>query len=199
MLEQRRLKLSPLNSLIYLTNMSLQATSYKLQANHGYTLIEAIIYIAILAVLAVTFVSLLFTMVRAYTEFQLERSLISSASLALERLVRETRQAKNVDPTSALDSHPGRLLLNTTDDAGVPTTRDFYLSLGTLMVREGIGIGSVTASTTAANVSVDNLVFRQINTVNSQAVKIEMTLTAKRGTATRTQKFYSTAVLRGAY
>ncbi|MFH1170149.1 MAG: type II secretion system protein [Candidatus Vogelbacteria bacterium] len=164
--------------------------------NHGYTLVEAIIYIAILAVLAVTFVSLLFTMVRAYTEFQLERSLTSSASLGLERLVRETRQAKNIDPASTLGSSPGRLLLNTTDEAGAATTRDFYLSLDTLMVKEGSG---AAASTTAQNVTVDNLIFRQINTPNSQAVKIEMTLTAKRGTAFRTQKFYSTAVLRGSY
>ena len=162
----------------------------------GYTLLEAIIYISILAALAVTFVNLLFTMVRAYTDFQLERSLISSATLGLERLARETRQAKSVDLASTLGSHPGRLLLNTTDSAGAATTRDFYLFLGALMVKEGSG---QAASTTAKNINVDNLVFRQISTANSSAVKIEMTLTATRGATARTQKFYSTAVLRGSY
>ncbi len=162
----------------------------------GYTLVEAIIYIAILAVLAVTFVNLLFTMTQSYTKFRLERDIVSSASLGLERMVRETRQAKSLDPASILGNNPGRLLLNTTDDVGVATTRDFYLFLGTLMVKEGSG---QAASTTAKNVTVDNLVFRQINTANSSAVKIEMTLTAKRGATARTEKFYSTAVLRGSY
>ena len=162
----------------------------------GYTLVEAIIYIAILAVLAVTFVNLLFTMTQSYTKFRLERDIVSSASLGLERMVRETRQAKNIDLVSTLGSNPGRLLLNTTDDAGVATTRDFYWSLGTLMVKDGSG---QAASTTAKNITVDNLVFRQINTANSSAVKIEMTLSSSRGQLTRTVKFYDTAILRGSY
>lgn len=168
----------------------------ELKANQGYTLLEAIIYIAILAALAVTFVHLLFTMARAYTEFQLERSLTSSATLGLERLVREIRQAKSVDPLSTLGSHPGRLLLNTTDQTGAATTIDFYLLNDTLMVKEGAG---QAASTTAKNVNADNLVFHQINAANSSAVKIEMILTAARGTITRAEKFYATAVLRGSY
>ncbi len=162
----------------------------------GYTLLEAIIYIAILAMLTVTFINLLFTMVKSYTEFRLTRNITASASLVMERIVREIRQATSVDLTSTLGSHPGRLLLNTTDGNGAATTRDFYLTLGTLMVKEGSG---AAASTTAKSVSVDNLVFRQINTANSSAIKIEMTLTAKRGEVSRTEKFYNTAVLRGSY
>lgn len=163
----------------------------------GYTLLEAIIYIAILAVLSVIFVNLLLTMVRTYTEFQLARDIASSASLGLERMTREIREASNVDlGLSALGAHPGRLVLNTTDDSGSPTTIDFYLSAGTLMVKEGSG---VAASLTTARVNIDNLLFRQINTANSSAIKVELTLSSARGALVRTEKFYNTAVLRGSY
>src|SRR3989338_8641633 len=117
--------------------MSLQATNYKPQASHGYTLVEAIIYVAILAGLAVVFISLLFTMTRSYAQFRLERDIASSASLGLGRLVREARSAASVDPASVLGSHPGRLRLNTTDENGLAITLDFYLSAGALMVKEG--------------------------------------------------------------
>ncbi len=90
----------------------------------GYTLVEAIIYIAILAILSIVFISLLFTMTQSYTKFRLERDLASSASLGLERLARETRQAKSIDLASTLGSHPGRLFLKTTDSAGAATTND---------------------------------------------------------------------------
>lgn len=162
----------------------------------GYTLVEAIIYVAILTVLSVTFISLLFTMTRTYTEFRLARDIVSSASLGLERMVREIRQARSVDLSSILGVHPGRLLLNTIDGAGAPTTIDFYLSSGTLMVKQGTG---AAASTTAARVNVDNLIFRQINTVKSAAIKVELTLSSARGQLSRTEKFYATAVLRGSY
>ncbi len=162
----------------------------------GYTLVEAIIYIAILAILSIVFISLLFTMTQSYTKFRLERDLASSASLGLERLARETRQAKSIDLASTLGSHPGRLFLNTTDSAGAATTIDFYLLDSTLMVKPG---SAMAASTTAARVKVDNLVFRQINTAESSAVKIEMTLSSSRGQISRTAKFYATAVLRGSY
>src|SRR3989344_1463298 len=102
----------------------------------GYTLVEAIIYLAILAILTVTFISLLFTMVQAYTEFRLARDLVSSAALGLERLVRETRQAASVDlGLSVFGTPPGRLVLNTTDETGLPATVEFYLAAGTLMVK----------------------------------------------------------------
>ncbi|MBI2097384.1 MAG: hypothetical protein HYT46_00385 [Candidatus Vogelbacteria bacterium] len=163
----------------------------------GYTLLEAIIYIAILAGLSVLFINLLFTMVRAYTQFQLERNLTSSAALGLERLVRETRQATSANSlASTFNTNPGKLVLNTVDSGGLPTTVEFFLTGSTLMVKAGSG---QAASTTAKNVNVDNLIFRQISTVNSSAIKIEMTLTAHRGATARTGKFYSTAVLRGSY
>lgn len=169
----------------------------KLQAKRGYTLVEAIIYLAILAGLAVIFIHLLFSLVQAYGDFRLTRDLVSSASLGLERLTREIRLAGALDPSTVLGVHPGRLVLQTTDQNGLPTTVDFFLSgAGALMIKQGSG---PAASTTAALVRVDNLVFRQINNLKSQAVKVEMTLSASRGQLTRAEKFYTTAVLRGSY
>ena len=167
-----------------------------LKTNRGYTLIEAIIYIAILAVMVVVFVSLLITMTRAYASFRLARDIVSSSETALERLIGEVRNAGGVNASSVLGTDPGRLVLDTTDGNGAATTMDFYLFNDVLMLKEG---SNVAASTTSARVKVDNLVFRQINTAESSAVKVEMTLSASRGTVNKIAKFYTTAVLRGSY
>ncbi len=176
--------------------MKLQARSYKLEATRGYTLVEAIIYIAILAMLVVVFIQLLFSLTRSYASFRLARDLVSSSGAALDRMISEIRRAESIDVSSTLGVSPGHLVLNTTDEGGEATTVDFYLSNNALMVEEG---GGSVASTTSARVTVDNLVFRQITTAESSAVKVELTLSAARGAVTRTAKFYTTAVLRGSY
>ena len=168
----------------------------KLPTNRGYTLLEAIIYIVILAVMSVIFISLLFTMTESFNEFRLTRALVSSASAGLERLVRETQHAATIDLASNLGVHPGRLLLNTTNATGLPTTLDFYLLAGALMVKEGT---ATAVPITATGVTVDGLIFRQIVTAESTAVKMELTLSAHRGALTRAEKFYATAVLRDSY
>ncbi|MEK7209109.1 MAG: prepilin-type N-terminal cleavage/methylation domain-containing protein [Patescibacteria group bacterium] len=177
--------------------MTLPNTNRRRPTNQGYTLLEAIIYLAVLTVLAMVFISLLFSMTQTYTEFRLTRAIASSALLGLERLTREIKQATSLDlVTSNLGAHPGRLVLNTTTADGTPTTIDFYLSAGSLMVKEG---SNAAASTTAALVTVDNLIFQSINAAESVAVKIELTLSASRGQLSRAEKFYATAVLRGSY
>ena len=174
----------------------MRTTNYKLQTNSGYTLVEAIVYVAILAILSVVFINLLLTMTRSYAEFRITRNLNTSAQAAMERLVRSIRNATSVDISSTLGTNPGRLVLNTLDGSGDPLTIDFYLSDDTLMVKEGSG---AAASTTAKYVTVDNLIFRKLTTPVSSVVKIEMTLGVNHGAINKTAKFYSTAVLRGSY
>ena len=158
----------------------------------GYTLMEAVVYVAVLAVFSVIAVNTIIIIVGSSKHVRAERSVNSVAQVAFERIVRDTRTAVSVDTIgSAFDAHPGALSLNNPDTS---TTR-FYVENGAIKVREnGVYTGTLTASTTA----VDNLVFRFINHGTVQAVRVEMTLSDTRDPGV-TRQFADTAVLRGSY
>jgi len=161
------------------------------------TMIELILYVAILLVLAFVAVSSLIALSGAYRTMKSAQSIDTAGSLSLERMVREVRDATSVDTSqSTLGSSPGSLVLNTTDASGATTSVQFFVSGQSIHVKEaGVDKGPLTP----ASVRVTNLVFRQISTANSKAVKIELTLESGQAAYYRSKSFYSTVVLRGSY
>ena len=171
--------------------------SYSPRCRRGFTVIETVIYTAVLAIVAGIVVEILVGMTRASARVQLARRINHSAEISLERLTREIRNAQSVNTSnSVFNTHPGRLFLNTLDSSGTPTTMDFTLSSNTLRITEG---GSSVSDLTPKRIEVTGLVFRPFNTVVSQGVKVELELSALQGTATRTEMFYTSAVLRRSY
>lgn len=163
----------------------------------GFSLVETIIYIGLLILIIVAVVNMLIGMSKAYGFMRLSTHIQTSSIDSLDRVVREIRNAKSVDvANSTLGTSPGVLTLNSTDDAGNAMTYQFYISGGVLRMKQnGIDQGPLTLP----DVTVGNLVFRKMTTGVSQAVKIDMTLTAGSGSMTRTAKFYGTAILRDSY
>lgn len=162
----------------------------------GFTLVEMIIYIAFFAVLSVLAVNVTVMVMRSFYTLRLNQSVNQSAMVALERLSREIRNAYDIDTAqSTLGSSPGRLTLNTKDAVGANTTMEFYMDgASQLRLKEGgVDKGSLVTKT----VTLTDLVFRSIATLNSKAVKVEMTLHDSRATTTQAVKFYDTIVLRG--
>lgn len=176
----------------------MKATSKKLQARNvfrGFTLVEMVIYIAFFAVLSTLAVEATITVMKSFYSLRLTQSVNQSATVALERMSREVRNAYDVDTSnSTFNTNPGRLTLNTKDASGTNTTIEFYVSSNQLMLKEG---GVDKGSLFSKNVTVTNLVFHLITTTNSKAIKIEMTLRDERGTLQQTVKFYDTIILRG--
>jgi len=169
----------------------------KMKNNRGVGLMEAIIYVAILAVVSTLAVNSLLMMMKSFSHARLMRDINSSAEVAMERITRDARLAYDIDADgSVLGSNPGRLLLNTLDSGGSPTTMDFYLDNGALMVAEDGGAGQPLSAPLA---EVTSLVFYKIETPISKAVKIEMELKATNTRYERTAKFYDTVILRGSY
>lgn len=175
----------------------LKAKSLPLKASVGFSLIEMIVYISLLTVIMVSVVNMLLVMSRANSFYKVSRHIQSSAVFALDRIVRDIRNAQSVDLIgSTLGASPGVLILNTTQATGTPEIIQFYVSAGALRVKQDGGdIGPLTLS----DVSVQNLVFRHINTGISQAVKVELTLSSGAGSFARSANFYATAVLRDSY
>src|SRR3989338_5502326 len=94
----------------------------------GFSLVEMVFYTAILAVALVAVMQTLVVIVRSYGVLRASQRIEQEATASMERMVREIRDASNVDDAgSVLGSSPGELLLNTTDAAGTAKTVEFYL------------------------------------------------------------------------
>jgi len=168
-----------------------------LNKKKGFTLIEMIIYITILSALFILIINTLLLISKSYKSIKLTNDINNSASASLERIIRELRLAQNVNTSlSLLSSSPGKLVLNTTDNLGTPIVLDFYVENDTLKLNED---GVLSGVLIRDNVKVTNLIFRHIISTSSESVKVELTLTGSEGNTTKTENFYSTAVLRGSY
>lgn len=162
----------------------------------GFTLVEMVIYIAFFALLSTLAVEATIVVMKSFYTLKLTQSVNQSATVALERLSREVRNAYDFDVAqSAFGTSPGRLTLKTKDAAGANTTIEFYVDAANqLRLNEG---GVDKGALVTKSVTITNLVFRSIATTNSKAVKIEATLRDSRAATVQTVKFYDTIVLRG--
>lgn len=162
----------------------------------GFTLIEMVVYAAVLGVLSVLAMNSTLIMTQVYSSLRASRDLNQSATTVLERMTREIRTANAIDASSVINANPSDLVLNTKDSGGANTTVEFYVLNGLINIKEG-GVAQGTLMTSSTQ--VDNFVVRTITSTNFKAVKIELTMTATRGTKSKTRNFYNTIVLRDSY
>lgn len=162
----------------------------------GFSLVETIIYVSLLALLSVLIMSMIVSIINSQRNMKSHRAVEESAIVSLDRMIREIRDARSVDVSSVLGTHPGNLLLQTTNVSGNPRTVEFYLHSGVLTMKEnGNAIGPLSKSEAVVN----NLVFRLMDRSNADAIKIELTISTGEGRSHYTENFYATAVLRGSY
>lgn len=166
----------------------------------GFTLVESMIYLAILVFLLVGVVNAVITLTSMYRKVRVVKSVESSAVVLMDRIIRETRNATSIySAQTSWNISNGSLALNTTDSAGSASIIRFYIATSTaraMLEENGVNLGPLTDS----NVRVSSLVFRSYSTTTSSAVKIEMTLeSASTSPLYVSRNFYGTAVLRGSY
>lgn len=163
----------------------------------GYTLIELLAYIAVLAFFSAVLVSGTIVLIQSFARVRAVRNLSDAGGLALERMVREIRQAQSVDDAGSIfNQTPGRLKLNTTTAAGDPTTVEFAVGGDDLTLKLDDGAAVELLSGQAA---VSSLIFRKLATSTALAVKIEASFTDDRLPAMAPVSFDTTVVLRGSY
>lgn len=161
-------------------------------ATRGFSLIEVMVYLAVTVLVSLaginTYLSLDTVLLRNATE----RALTHSASVSLERMVRDIRGAESVNlGLSTLDASPGVLTL---DQAG--TTTSFSIVDGKLNVSvNGTSHGPLTSN----SVTVESLVFNKYSNAQTDLVRVSLTLSIHSKAASSTKTFYTSAVLRGTY
>lgn len=161
----------------------------------GFTLVEMIVYAAVLGIIAVLSINSMLAMTRAFTDLRVSRDLNSSATALFERLTRDVRGAYDIDAAqSTLGVHPGRLMLK--GSSGVNTTIEYYVTGNRVNIREG---GVDQGSIMTAGTTVSSFIVRELVNTNTKAIKVEATISATRGNITKTRNFYTTVVLRGTY
>lgn len=165
----------------------------------GFTLIEIVIYVAILAVLSVLVLSSILSMASAFVKAKTVRRLTLDGETALERITREVRLANAIDDAaSILGSHPSRLSLDTVRSSTDSTfsNKDFYVSQGRIAFQQDGGAVDYLTSPTS---STTQFIVTKITTPHSQAVRIQLALQAASGSTTTVRSFFNTVILRGGY
>ena len=143
----------------------------------GFTLIEVLIYIAVLVVI-ITAVSAFFLWgIRSNSKTRVMRETLDNSTRAMEVLTREIKEAFSIyTETSTFDSNPGQLSLETTKylPTGESTTYiDFYLCNDQLCLKKE---SQDPVALTSDKVKVTNLVFSRVITNEIPSVQVNLTV-----------------------
>ena len=168
--------------------------------NKGFSLVEIIIYLAIMVVIALAVVQSIILVVKSNKQSFVSNNIKNSAVSALEEMTRDIRNATSIDlASSTLKAANGRLQLNSTDTFGNQKVTTFYLRSNVLMINASSSSGVLAGPITFSGTKVLSLKFIPITTQSSSAVKIEMVIESNNQGVVEDQNFYSTTILRGSY
>lgn len=167
----------------------------------GISLIEIIVYVALLGGISVFIANFLIQTVNSYHRVRAEREVLSNARLLLETVNKEIAQAQEVyTPTSRFDDDAGQLSLLT----GIATTTghtanfvDYYVDNGLMYVRRE---GQNTATLSASSVRVTKFrLERIVQGLNREAVKVTLRVDYYLPKFASFATLNSTTALRGNY
>lgn len=165
-----------------------------LDTKKGFSLLEIVVYIAILVLMVGVILDITVSVVRSQRAIKASKSIENSAIVSIERISREIRKADSIDTvTSILDSNPGRIVLNGKDPNGNPRVVEFYLDASTIFLKEnGIDLGPISQP----DARVNSLVFRLFSNSDLMGVRTETAIESGTSTHYRADNFYSSATIR---
>jgi len=159
----------------------------------GFSLVEIIIYLAIFTAVSILVINSLIVSMSSFGATHTNHILMESGLSSMDRMSREIRDSISIDLVSS-SLATGTLVLIRPDSSSLKISKNgnalnIYQSSDPL-----VGLNLLDS-----NIAVDSLVFRRIDTVAGEAVKIEMIIRDTKSKNNRTEKFYNTIILRGSY
>lgn len=142
----------------------------------GFTLIETLIYIALVSIIITAFVVFAISITgnrnTAYSTQEVQSNLRAAVSIMSQKI----RSATGVNVSdSNLNSDPGRLSLQVASSTLNPTIITLSEDNGAITIKEG---GNATTTITTNDVSISNLIFRRYGG-NSPRVNIKIEIDAR--------------------
>ncbi len=167
----------------------------KQQKIQGFTLVEMMIYLALMTVIAVVIVQSIVVVLKSNRKGFAESNLRNTAYSALEGMVREIHASDStiIASGSLLQLNQSNPIANVVQFS---TSSDARLNM-----YEGGSTSTLSyfGPLISKDVIVKNLIFTNINTGKSQAVRIQINLTTAVDGQTKSEWFYDTAILKGSY
>lgn len=159
-------------------------------AGGGFTLLEVLVYIAVLLLAMGATITTFFTLRDSFERARTERELTDAAVQVLERVTREVRKADNLGVGTSL---PGTIILT----QGT-STAEFRSNGGRVEQRLNGGSYSPISPDT---VTLSNLSFYHYtnDALESEAIRTILTLSVTSPYLTMTKTFYATTVMRKTY
>ncbi|MDB5204285.1 MAG: hypothetical protein JWP09_313 [Candidatus Taylorbacteria bacterium] len=161
----------------------------------GYSIIETVIYISLMAVLIGVITTVINMLLVANGVVKATRRVENSSIAFSDKIIREIRAASGASLVTSYPYDNDELTLTIPTTSGTRTSR-FYRSGDRIMLDDnGVQTGPITLS----NMQVTSLHFKIMSTTTSQAIKYEVVMEGPTSTPDVSEKFYGTAVLRGYY
>lgn len=159
----------------------------------GFTLIEALVYVAILGIVSAGSITLLFNLDDLFFQYRVQQELFSSGTATLDRILTELRQAESIElaQSELATSTIGALTL--VSDA---TTTSVALLDGDLQITVN---GEVEGLLNSSLVTVDGFTVFHYSLARSDLVRVRLVLSANQGEYTETLTLAGAAVIRGTY
>ncbi|MDO8601679.1 MAG: prepilin-type N-terminal cleavage/methylation domain-containing protein [bacterium] len=160
----------------------LTANSLKLKA--GFTLIELVIYMGLMAIVVGLFAGILITIVRIQTQQTSSRQVASELNFIMNTITRDIRDSQSLSVTTST--------LTITTSLASTTPIIITLDAGAVAKKEGT---SATSTLSTSRVVADTLAFTELTNGDSQAVQIILTLSFNTDNPTQeyTQTLQTTA------
>ncbi len=177
------------------------ASELKAKSCCGFTLVETIVYVAVVGLVVASVSSLTLGMVESYKLAKTKDELALAADGVFRYLFREIRNAQSIYlASSSLDTDPGALALKTIfqfgDELGSSGIVSFYLSAGRIFYKRE---GETPLALTAEDIEVTKFKFTRVTPRSGlEGVRFYFSFKDKR-IPTATFTLTSFAVLRGGY
>lgn len=160
----------------------------------GFSVLEVLIYTAILALISALSVGSILSVYKGFSSTTAMSRISRNGELILDRIVRDIRSASSTDTgISVFGIHPGVLQLGS-----MPIK--YSLLSTTLLRKEGAG---AEQNITLSNARIINLIFFRdsflSSEVSTEVIKVEFDIETGEGQFLKSKKFFGSAVLRGAY
>lgn len=162
----------------------------KIKNNRGFSLVEMIVYLAIMTIITTTLVQSFVVVLRSNKNSFVDSVIRNSGYSIMENIIREARKSNNINTCNS------SVLSFTQENNNIV---NFSINDGIVDFSEGISSQISKGPLNNSDIKVINFNCNIINTENSKAIKFKIDLSTTIDGQYKTESFYSTVILRGSY